>query len=187
MQTRNKRNNFRVCSGPHSISTCSGYPTEEATAHVSRRLGHKYLSAEINGKKFPNSDAAFEAIRLQGYGSEYFRRHSDCGKRDLDFLQAAARFDAKYRFYKWLQRQMEKNKGNSNLQYLFWREWSYIYGELKKLAEKVSIFHPCTKHFNPDYPIEYKIFNCKKCGEKFKSIFPYRGRACCPKCEAITP
>jgi len=182
---KNKRQNFRVCSGNHNLGSTQG--PEGLFATCFKVLNGKYLHAEVNNKKFSTQEELRDYLAWHGYGEEYFSRKSvpEPVFADLKHVQEQCLFDAKYRYYKWLEKQMDKNKGNSNSLYLFWKEWNSIYEKLKKLGEKVGCFHPCSNLFNTnDYPKQVVFFICK-CGAKFKRIFPYKGAARCPECETL--
>lgn len=170
---KGKRQNFRICALPHSTGTTSGGNIKGAKASVWRAFGGKYLYAELHGKVYENSDAAFEAMAERGYGSEFFRRESVVLNtfKDLDFMHNCAKFDALYRYFKWLEKQ---RKMGSRFALLVMER---TVNKLNELAQKVGIFHPCSKLFNPtEYSKQVVFYNCLKCGREEKVIWPYQGK-----------
>lgn len=176
MIKRGKRNNFRVCSGPHLTGSTSGSNIDGAIASCYRKFGHKYLYSELHNKQFKNSDEASDALAERGYGTEHFSRDSVASNGALPHQIEQARFDALYRFFKHTTRLVMRGGYNVNTPLHVQK------ARLKELAKSVGIFHHCTKLFNSDYPIAFKKFTCKKCGEIQKGIWPYRGISVCWKC-----
>lgn len=62
---KSKNNPGKHCAGPHSLSCC--FDGKKAVASVHRTINGKMLRAELDGKEFSTSDAAFSAMRERGY------------------------------------------------------------------------------------------------------------------------
>ena len=97
----------------------------------------KYLHCELYGKTYPTSDLAHAAMLAHGYSQVYYPRTSTVSHcfRNSRSCNAAAKFDALYRLWKWKTRQAERQGALS--------KWPHAeMSALKRLAKDVTIFHP---------------------------------------------
>jgi len=126
---------------------CAGTTSDgtKAVAGPFRVINGKHYEGEIYGKEFKNSDEAFAEMHARGYTQIYYPRSSvveGCFK-GLECQERQAKFDALYRLWKWRKRNGYCAHCTDLLE-----------KEIVKLAEKVGIFHPCTKQFRKEKPIK---------------------------------
>ena len=130
-----------VAAPGFSVSATSGSGIKGAIAQPTKFFAMgKSQKCELYGRLYPSSDAAFKAMNARGYTEIFYPRTSVPSPlfASLPHVRNECKFDALYRYWKWMMRQSGGGWGYCAMQ---------VEIKLHRLAKSVGIFHPATKRF----------------------------------------